>query len=113
MTAPAGSCPQHTALSSSTHARVLHAQDTGLLARLQAVKRVFCEPRAAGDAFDLAIRRYYACVDEGGGALFMAVCRGKVRRAASARVVMGRLSVLVQQAHATRSWCAAATTCHM
>jgi len=57
-----------------------HLQDTGLMAQLQRVKAVFSEPRQAGDAFDTAIRRYYEAVDEGGGGIFMAVCRGKVGR---------------------------------
>lgn len=57
----------------------LKLQDTGLLTKLQRVKAVFQEPRQAGDAFDLAIRRYYEAVDGGQGGMFMAVCRGKVR----------------------------------
>jgi Fanconi anemia group J protein len=51
------------------------------MAQLQRLKAVFSEPRAAGDAFDAAIRRYYEAVDGGQGGLFMAVCRGKVRGA--------------------------------
>lgn len=49
------------------------------MGQLQRIKAVFSEPRAAGDAFDTAIRRYYEAVDGGQGGLFMAVCRGKVR----------------------------------
>jgi hypothetical protein len=46
--------------------------------RLEAIKPLFAEPRAAGEAFDAVIASYYRAVDEGRGGLFMAVCRGKV-----------------------------------
>ena len=64
---------------------------TGLLARLAAAKAVVLEPRAGGDgAFERAMAAYYGAVrrsraaeaagGDGGpaGALFLAVCRGKV-----------------------------------
>lgn len=71
-------------------------QDTGLLAKLVATKQVFMEPRQAGDAFDASIRCYYACVDGGQGAIFMAVCRGKVSRA----WLVGMLCTLVTERQA-------------
>jgi Fanconi anemia group J protein len=64
---------------------------TGLLSRLNSVKTVVLEPRAGGDGvFDRAMTTYYNAVrrskaaqtsgadDELTGALFLAVCRGKV-----------------------------------
>lgn len=53
-------------------------QATGMWSRLEAIKPLFAEPRAAGEAFDAVIASYYRAVDEGRGGLFMAVCRGKV-----------------------------------
>ena len=38
------------------------------------------EPRGSGDAFDAAMRDFYAGIDGGRGAVLFAVCRGKVRR---------------------------------
>lgn len=38
------------------------------------------EPREAGKGFDEAMARYYAAVRGGQGGLFLAVCRGKVRK---------------------------------
>jgi hypothetical protein len=38
------------------------------------------EPRGTGDAFDAAMRDFYAGIDGGRGAVLFAVCRGKVRR---------------------------------
>jgi hypothetical protein len=39
------------------------------------------EPRGTGDAFDTAMRDFYAGIDGGRGAVLFAVCRGKVRKA--------------------------------
>jgi Helicase C-terminal domain len=45
------------------------------------------EPRGTGDAFDAAMRDFYAGIDGGRGAVLFAVCRGKVRRQNSPRTV--------------------------
>ncbi len=54
-------------------------QATGLWAQLQGVKAVFTEPRESGKAFDTALSSYTMAVQTGGGALLIAVCRGKAR----------------------------------
>ena len=42
------------------------------------MKAVVQEPRGTGDAFDGAMRGFYAAIDSGRGCVFFAVCRGKV-----------------------------------
>lgn len=36
------------------------------------------EPKGTGEAFDNVMKDFYSAVKKGKGALFMAVCRGKV-----------------------------------
>ncbi|GFH06161.1 helicase ATP-binding domain-containing protein, partial [Haematococcus lacustris] len=50
---------------------------TGVWQGLSAVKEVVVEPREAGKAFEQAMLHYKKVVDEGRGALLLAVCRGK------------------------------------
>ena len=45
------------------------------------------EPRGTGDAFDAAMRDFYAGIDGGRGAVLFAVCRGKVPRPSSTCLV--------------------------
>ena len=52
------------------------------MAELQTVKHVVCEPRKSGSDFDDALKEYYAAVKDGRGGLFVAICRGKVSKAA-------------------------------
>jgi hypothetical protein len=54
-------------------------QATGLWAELEAKKALVCEPRGTGEAFDDAMSTFYAAIQEGRGAIFFAICRGKVR----------------------------------
>lgn len=54
-------------------------QDTGLLGQIEAAKPVVQEPRGTGDAFDSAMRDFYAGIDGKRGAILFAVCRGKVQ----------------------------------
>ncbi len=54
------------------------AQESGLWAKLQGAKRVVSEPRGTGEAFTAAMAQFYAAVASGRGALFFAICRGKV-----------------------------------
>ena len=54
-------------------------QSTGLWAQLREVKEIVTEGREAGKGFDDAMAKYYAAIKRGSGALFIAVCRGKVR----------------------------------
>ena len=58
---------------------VLHAQTTGVWAQLQCTKELVCEPHGTGEAFDAAMKTYYDAIAEGRGAIFFAICRGKVR----------------------------------
>lgn len=53
-------------------------QDTGLLSQIEMAKPVVQEPRGTGDAFDSAMRDFYAGIDGKRGAVLFAVCRGKV-----------------------------------
>ncbi|BDA46571.1 probable regulator of telomere elongation helicase 1 homolog at N-terminal half [Coccomyxa sp. Obi] len=51
---------------------------TGIWARLEEMKVVVCEPRGTGDAFDAVMAEFYAAIRDGRGAIFFAICRGKV-----------------------------------
>lgn len=53
-------------------------QATGIWARLEDMKAVVCEPRGTGDAFDAVMAEFYAAIRDGRGAIFFAICRGKV-----------------------------------
>jgi hypothetical protein len=65
-------------------------QASGLLKRLGELKRVVQEPRGGGqDALKKTMAEYYAAIQGGGGAVFFAVCRGKVRRQGRAVSVCG------------------------
>lgn len=37
-----------------------------------------CEPHGTGEAFDAAMKEYYGAIAQGRGAIFFAICRGKV-----------------------------------
>ena len=37
-----------------------------------------CEPHGTGEAFDGVMKEYYDAIAEGRGAIFFAICRGKV-----------------------------------
>jgi len=69
-----------TAISNpdSESAAARAAQESGLWAKLQGTKRVVSEPRGTGEAFTAAMAQFYAAVASGRGALFFAICRGKV-----------------------------------
>ena len=54
------------------------AQATGIWAQLQRAKALVCEPHGTGEAFDGAMKTYYDAIAEGRGAIFFAICRGKV-----------------------------------
>ena len=54
-------------------------QATGLWAQLQFLKEVVSEPRNAGRDFDAAMQKYTQAAQGGGGALLIAICRGKVQ----------------------------------
>lgn len=53
-------------------------QSTRLWERLASCKTLVVEGREAGKGFEEAMGRYYEAVRAGRGALFFAVCRGKV-----------------------------------
>lgn len=53
-------------------------QVTGLWARLEAIKALVCEPRGTGDEFDTVMSDFYTAINDGRGAIFFAICRGKV-----------------------------------
>ena len=53
-------------------------QATGIWAQLQRAKTLVCEPHGTGEAFDNAMKTYYDAIAEGRGAIFFAICRGKV-----------------------------------
>ena len=53
-------------------------QETGLWGQLCVRKAVVCEPRGTGEAFDGVMAEYYEAVARGQGAIFLAICRGKV-----------------------------------
>lgn len=65
-----------------THAcqksRIVLVQVTGTWARLEEMKAVVCEPRGTGDAFDAVMADFYTAIRNGRGAIFFAICRGKV-----------------------------------
>ncbi len=46
--------------------------------QLAAAKAVVSEPRGMGDDFDAVMAEFYEGIRSGRGALFLAVCRGKV-----------------------------------
>lgn len=48
--------------------------------QIAALKTIVSEPRGTGEAFDTVMADFYAAIKSGNGALFFAVCRGKVRR---------------------------------
>jgi hypothetical protein len=52
--------------------------DVGAWARLTAIKPVWTEPKTT-EELDKSIEEYYTALKEGRGAMFIAVCRGKVR----------------------------------
>ncbi len=56
----------------------MHVQATGTWARLEEMKAVVCEPRGTVDAFDAVMADFYAAIRDGRGAIFFAICRGKV-----------------------------------
>ena len=56
----------------------LHAQTTGIWSQLQQAKTLVCEPHGTGEAFDGVMKEYYDAIAEGRGAIFFAICRGKV-----------------------------------
>ena len=53
-------------------------QDSGAWRDINRCKALVTEPRGSADEFNRAIRRFRSLVDSGKGAVFMAVCRGKV-----------------------------------
>lgn len=53
-------------------------------AELEAKKVLVSEPRGTGEAFDDAMSTFYTAIKEGRGAIFFAICRGKVLCALSA-----------------------------
>ena len=81
------SWPPATRLVNSRLVNLLHfprgpslLQTSGLLKWLGELKRVVQEPRGGGqDALKKTMAEYYAAIQGGGGAVFFAVCRGKVR----------------------------------
>lgn len=58
--------------------RLLAVQATDIWDELAALKKVVCEPKGTGDAFDAVMKDFYTAVKKGRGALFIAVYRGKV-----------------------------------
>ena len=55
-----------------------HEQAIGIWAQLQQTKALVCEPHGTGEAFDSAMKTYYDAIAAGQGAIFFAICRGKV-----------------------------------
>ena len=47
-------------------------------AQLGSLKELVCEPRGTGEAFDAVMAAFYAAIKAGTGAIFFAICRGKV-----------------------------------
>ncbi len=79
--------PWPLAIPFSTTTSVLSLQSTRLWERLGSCKTLVVEGREAGKGFEEAMGRYYEAVRAGRGALFFAVCRGKVRRGPGAECV--------------------------
>ncbi len=50
-------------------------------AQLGSLKELVCEPRGTGEAFDAVMAAFYAAIKAGTGAIFFAICRGKVQTA--------------------------------
>lgn len=55
-------------------------QETGLWNELKRLKPVTCEPRGSKEEFERTMDDYYTGIQFGRGGIFLAVCRGKVRR---------------------------------
>ena len=53
-------------------------QANGVWEELAGLKKVVTEPKGTGEAFEGVMKDYYGAIRKGQGALFMAVCRGKV-----------------------------------
>lgn len=53
-------------------------QATAIWKELASLKRIVCEPRGTGDAFDGVMRDYYGAIETGRGAIMFAIFRGKV-----------------------------------
>ncbi len=53
-------------------------QATAVWKELAGLKRIVCEPRGAGDAFDEVMKDYYGAIETGRGAIMFAIYRGKV-----------------------------------
>ena len=53
-------------------------QKTSLWDDISCHKAMVVEPRGSSEDFNKAIRRFKGLVDKGKGAIFLAVCRGKV-----------------------------------
>lgn len=51
---------------------------SGFLKKLQSERKVIFEPRSDPDQFESSIQQYYKAIQQGKGAIFFAVCRGKV-----------------------------------
>ena len=58
--------------------RVCMAQESGVWQSINRCKALVVEPKGSADEFNKAIKRFRHLVDSGKGAVFMAVCRGKV-----------------------------------
>ena len=67
-------------------------QATGIWAQLQRAKTLVCEPHGTGEAFDNAMKTYYDAIAEGRGAIFFAICRGKVSTAEAVKPYTTALS---------------------
>jgi len=52
-------------------------QQSGIWARIEQQKAIFVEPKTKAE-FSTAMENFYDRVDTGAGAVFAAVCRGKV-----------------------------------
>ena len=81
------------------------AQATSLWGQLAAAKAVVSEPRGMGDDFDAVMAEFYDGVRSGRGALFLAVCRGKVGLdpvCALHRGVVSQLLMQSSRAHAAQ-----------
>ena len=58
--------------------RATWLQESGIWRDLNRSKAVVVEPRGVPEQFNKEIKRFRSLVDKGKGAIFMAVCRGKV-----------------------------------
>ena len=70
---------------------------TGIWAKLQQTKAIVCEPRGTGDAFDAVMADFYSAIRAGRGAIFFAICRGKVQPFACAHFLDSFPFTVVQQ----------------